>query len=143
MEEIFVADTKHHCELCRVAGVYFSFQELPMTEKEIHKLFHEACSDCDYPSFGSLVNLCGFCHHLRPRHLMRCWPEKFPERFILDHGQKSIVVPFQPGRQDSEQCEFCQFLILLGEKCEIGVRYGISSPRVREPKLIGSGCGTG
>jgi hypothetical protein len=92
-KELTAADTEYHCELCRVAKVHFTFHEdrpqydTPMTEKERHRLVHEGCSDFDDPSLGSLVDLCGFCRHLRPRHLMRCWREKFLERFISDHGQ--------------------------------------------------------
>jgi hypothetical protein len=108
--------------------------DTPMTEKETHKLFHKGCSDCDDPSLGGLVNLCGFCRQLRPRHLMRCWREKVPERFISDHGHEPIVIMFQPGRKDSDPYDLCQYLVLLRDQCGTGIGNS-KMDRFREHKL--------
>jgi hypothetical protein len=72
-----------------------------------HELFHSQCQDCEKSGHEAgedlRIALCAWCKHLRIWHLLKC---TFPAEKAPVEGV--YVYPF---REESGNCEFCQFLV--------------------------------
>jgi hypothetical protein len=103
------------CNLCSLHHVYL-LPDLAKPTADIakHKLFHEACLDCDKFAAESPKSLCDLCRHVRIRHLLVCIPERHPEFFCLEDPRPgSLAFTLYPKREESAQCHLCQFSISI------------------------------
>jgi hypothetical protein len=104
------------CSLCSeqlVESVAMIGASEPVHQSIKHRLFHDACSHCDAIQRDSQVTLCDVCRHLRIHHLLFCWRDWSQD--LSDHFHQILMVYFEPFSLNSIQCDFCQFVVSIGE----------------------------
>src|SRR5262245_50602995 len=89
-----------HCASLIVAN-HSTFHKPDYISK--HRLFHPECQECLAAEQRQYTTLCEQCQHLRPRHLLTC----FPSTELCTSDEVSISIdPFGKG---ISSCDFCRY----------------------------------
>jgi hypothetical protein len=117
--ELETVNTEPECSLCDIQEVFCSIRTVddeddgrkPIQGKERQAMFHETCDHCDDTDSKWDIQLCDSCRHLRFRHLLICYPRRFPnlstENVLVSEFQLDVSI--QPLSDASDQCALCRF----------------------------------
>jgi len=94
------------CPYCPSVSHYFK-DDFKRTAQNVarakRELFHTKCRRCDEGAYQDDLQLCEWCIHLRPRHLLRCYSQS-------DVLGDITGVMLDPFLEESQGCDFCHFL---------------------------------
>lgn len=99
-----------HCALCPSSVSYYSPSESGPSEQERYDLFHKPCSSCSVID-SQAYSLCGFCQHLRLRHLVRCVEPDTKRRFLFAF-RKGLIE--NPVVTECPLCRLVSHMIVVG-----------------------------
>lgn len=98
------------CALCLSSVFSYSSSEYGPSEKARYDLFHQPCSACSVVD-SRADSLCGFCQHLRLRHLVRCVEPETRIRLLFSLFKGLVEDDFVT---ECQLCRLVNHMIMVG-----------------------------